>query len=302
MDQKVNDSELKHNSRTPVRFRVVQSNLPGQEDTYSATVIRRDTLTIDDLIRRIMSKRSELRPETLRTVFSLIKNELYEALEDGYNVDFEFGRVDVTLGGAFVHPSDRYDADIHLLQPRLNPSPLMKQRVARLKGINDTYNASRNGLQLEYITDANLPIPSGEAGNRNIIPTDFKGMLSIYGRYIRISGDNPANGLAFHCQETGETYTVSPDELLYNTASRLIVCPSFPPHRRLMDADGHHAVFKEPPPHPSSPEGNPSLSSHRPYAGMKSLQIKPLAPYLFIYFHLTYHISTIHMERTACFT
>ena len=150
MDQKVNDTDLKHNNRTPVRFRVVQSNLPGQEDTYSATVVRRDTLTIDDLIRRIMEKRSELRPETLRTVFSLIKNELYEALEDGYNVDFEFGRVDVTLGGAFVHPSDRYDADAHLLQPRLNPSPLMKQRVARLKGINDTYNSSRNGLQLEY--------------------------------------------------------------------------------------------------------------------------------------------------------
>ena len=167
MDQKVNDTDLKHNNRTPVRFRVVQSNLPGQEDTYSATVVRRDTLTIDDLIRRIMEKRSELRPETLRTVFSLIKNELYEALEDGYNVDFEFGRVDVTLGGAFVHPSDRYDADAHLLQPRLNPSPLMKQRVARLKGINDTYNSSRNGLQLEYITDASLPIPSGEAGNRN---------------------------------------------------------------------------------------------------------------------------------------
>lgn len=228
MDQKVNDTDLKHNSRTPVRFRVVQSNLPGQEDTYSATVVRRDTLTIDDLIRRIMEKRSELRPETLRTVFSLIKNELYEALEDGYNVDFEFGRVDVTLGGAFVHPSDRYDADAHLLQPRLNPSPLMKQRVARLKGINDTYNSSRNGLQLEYITDASLPIPSGEAGNRNVIPTDFKGMLSIYGRYIRISGDNPANGLAFHCQETGETHTVRPDELLYNTASRLIVCPTFP--------------------------------------------------------------------------
>ena len=158
----------------------------------------------------------------------MIKNELYEALEDGYNVDFEFGRVDVTLGGAFVHPSDRYDADAHLLQPRLNPSPLMKQRVARLKGINDTYNSSRNGLQLEYITDASLPIPSGEAGNRNVIPTNFKGMLSIYGRYIRISGDDPANGLAFHCQETGETHTVRPDELLYNTASRLIVCPTFP--------------------------------------------------------------------------
>lgn len=228
MDQKVNDIDLKHNNRVPVRFRVVQSNLPGQEDTYSAIVVRRDTLTIDDLIRRIMEKRSELRPETLRTVFSLIKNELYDALEDGYNIDFEFGRVDVTVGGAFVHPSDRYDADAHLLQPRLNPSPLMKQRVARLKGINDTYNAARNGLQLEYITDASLPIPSGEAGNRNVIPTDFKGMLSIYGRYIRISGDDPANGLAFHCQETDETYIVRPDELLYNTASRLIVCPTFP--------------------------------------------------------------------------
>lgn len=228
MDQKVNDSDLKKNNQVPVRFRIVKSNLPGQEETYSASVIRRDTLSIDELICRITEKRSELRPETLRAAFDLIKREIYDAIDNGYNVDFDFGRIDVSLGGAFVHPSDRYDADAHLLQPRLNPSPLMKQRVARLKGINDTYNASRNGLQLEYITDANLPISSGEAGNRNVIPTDFKGMLSIYGRYIRISGDNPANGLAFHCQETGETYTVSPNELLYNTASRLIVCPTFP--------------------------------------------------------------------------
>lgn len=228
MDQKVNDSDLKHNNRVPVRFRIMQSNLPGQEDTYSASVIRRNTLTIDNLINRLVERGTEYRPETLRSAFDLIKREIYEAIDNGYNVDFDFGRVDVTLGGAFVHPSDRYDADAHLLQPRLNPSPLMKQRVARLKGINDTYNASRNGLQLEYITDASLPIPSGEAGNRNVIPTDFKGMLSIYGRYIRISGDNPANGLAFHCQETGETHTVRPDELLYNTASRLIVCPTFP--------------------------------------------------------------------------
>lgn len=63
MDQKVNDSELKHNSRTPVRFRVVQSNLPGQEDTYSATVVRRDTLTIDDLIRRIMANGRNCAPK-----------------------------------------------------------------------------------------------------------------------------------------------------------------------------------------------------------------------------------------------
>lgn len=63
MDQKVNDTDLKHNNRTPVRFRVVQSNLPGQEDTYSATVVRRDTLTIDDLIRRIMENGQSYAPK-----------------------------------------------------------------------------------------------------------------------------------------------------------------------------------------------------------------------------------------------
>lgn len=228
MDQKVNDSDLKHNNRVPVRFRIMQSNLPGQEDTYSASVIRRNTLTIDNLINRLVERGTEYRPETLRSAFDLIKREIYEAIDNGYNVDFDFGRVDITIGGAFVHPSDRFDADTHRLQPRLNPSPLMKQHVARLKGINDTYNASRNGLQLEYITDASLPIPSGEAGNRNVISADFKGILSIYGRYIRISGDDPANGLAFHCQATGETYRIPPQEIQFNTPSRLIIFPTFP--------------------------------------------------------------------------
>lgn len=32
---------------------------------------------------------------------------------------------------------------------------------------------------------------------------------------------------------------------------------------------------------------------------MKSLQIKPLAPYPFIPFHLTYRMSATHVERTA---
>lgn len=35
---------------------------------------------------------------------------------------------------------------------------------------------------------------------------------------------------------------------------------------------------------------------------MKSLQIKPLAPYPFIPFHLTYHTPTTHVERTARLT
>ena len=57
MDQKVNDTDLKHNNRTPVRFRVVQSNLPGQEDTYSKdkVLIRYDERYTEELKRFVVS-------------------------------------------------------------------------------------------------------------------------------------------------------------------------------------------------------------------------------------------------------
>lgn len=46
------------------------------------------TLDIRDIAARVVEKRSEFRQETLVTTFNLLKEEIYEALADGYNVDF----------------------------------------------------------------------------------------------------------------------------------------------------------------------------------------------------------------------
>lgn len=227
MDQKTDDIDLARNSCVPVCFRVMKCNLPGREDLYSAKVFRRDTLTVEDLIARIAERGTELRPATLRAAFNLIKNEIYEAIDGGYNVDFDFGRVDVGFAGTFDLPSDHFDADLHRFEPRMNASPRMKQHVARLRGVNDTGSAVQRGLRIDYVVAVYHPAPYGLDDNPNVIPAGFEGVLAVIGNGIRIEGGDPANGISFHCPATGETHAVPPERINLNMASHLIVHPGF---------------------------------------------------------------------------
>ena len=91
MDKELPKSELPKPFRK-LSLRVSKSHLPGNA-SYKGSVVWQRTLSIDDIAARVVDKRSEYRKETLITTFNLLKREIYDAIEEGYNVDFGFGRV-----------------------------------------------------------------------------------------------------------------------------------------------------------------------------------------------------------------
>ena len=102
MDQEIPQSELPQRPNR-LRFRVGKSHLPGS-DGYKGSVADQRTLSIDDIAGRVVRKRTEYRQATLVSTFNLLKEEIYLALGEGLNVDFGFGRTDLTLRGAFEQP------------------------------------------------------------------------------------------------------------------------------------------------------------------------------------------------------
>ena len=94
MDKEIPKSELPKPFRK-LSLRVSKSHLPGNE-SYKGSVVWQRTLSIDDIAARVVDKRSEYRKETLITTFNLLKREIYDAIEEGYNVDFGFGRTELT--------------------------------------------------------------------------------------------------------------------------------------------------------------------------------------------------------------
>lgn len=90
MDKELPKSELPK-PLGKMHIRVSKSHLPDNE-SYKGSVVWQRTLDIEDIARRVVEKRSEYRPETLVNTFNLLKREIYDAIEEGFNVDFGFGR------------------------------------------------------------------------------------------------------------------------------------------------------------------------------------------------------------------
>lgn len=142
MDKELPKSELPKPFRK-LSLRVSKSHLPGNA-SYKGSVVWQRTLSIDDIAARVVDKRSEYRKETLITTFNLLKREIYDAIEEGFNVDFGFGRTEITLNGSFESLYEKFDPERHTLAPRLRPSPELKQRVANLRAVNETYQLDYN--------------------------------------------------------------------------------------------------------------------------------------------------------------
>ena len=119
MDKELPKSELPK-PLGKMHIRVSKSHLPGNE-SYKGSVVWQRTLDIEDIARRVVEKRSEYRPETLVTTFNLLKREIYDAIEEGFNVDFGFGRTEITLNGSFESLYEKFDPERHTLAPRLRP-------------------------------------------------------------------------------------------------------------------------------------------------------------------------------------
>lgn len=120
MDKEIPKSELPKPFRK-LSLRVSKSHLPGNA-SYKGSVVWQRTLSIDDIAARVVDKRSEYRKETLITTFNLLKREIYDAIEEGYNVDFGFGRTELTVNGPFESLYEKFDPNRHTLAPRLRPS------------------------------------------------------------------------------------------------------------------------------------------------------------------------------------
>ena len=142
MDKELPKSELPKPFRK-LSLRVSKSHLPGNA-SYKGSVVWQRTLSIDDIAARVVDKRSEYRKETLITTFNLLKREIYDAIEEGYNVDFGFGRTELTVNGPFESLYEKFDPNRHTLAPRLRPAPELKQRVANLRAVNETYQLDYN--------------------------------------------------------------------------------------------------------------------------------------------------------------
>ena len=127
--------------------------------------------------------------------------EIYGAIEDGFNVDFGLGRTELTVGGRFKTEFEKFDRERHAIRINLRPSP-------RLNQLADWFPAE----VIQFFPNAPLPNEVSIHNDRYlnqegrefcVIPAGYTLPLFIHGKRLKVMGDHPDVGIVIR-QEEGE--------------------------------------------------------------------------------------------------
>lgn len=212
------DKELPElpSSGHPVHIRLTPSNLPGGENVLTASVTLRETINIEQLAANLKESGFELRKETLVMAYTAMNNEIYKALNKGYNVDFGIAKVELCANGHFAGIHDEFDKRTHKLTPNLRPSPRLRQLVAELPVRNVSPNFRPNGPHPERLwTNTVKGLPD------NTFPGERAFTLFISGTRLKLMGELPGVGITLRNPETDERHFIVPNDVYPNQTNLL---------------------------------------------------------------------------------
>jgi DNA-binding domain/Domain of unknown function (DUF4469) with IG-like fold len=227
MDKKLSESELMLEPAR-VMVKLTKSNLPGDENSfYRGTLPLRYTLNIEDIAERTVKSRTSYRRETLIEVYRMMTEEIYSAIEKGWNVDFGLARTDLVVSGRFDSPYDKFDRKRHALQMRFRPSPRLNQLANRIPARVET-GLFGNGPAVTSV--GILYDPSTRSKDDplpyNCWPTGYDMPVFVYGRHLKLAGDTPEVGITLRCMESGEDCFIASRRAFINEAGVLgFQCP-----------------------------------------------------------------------------
>jgi hypothetical protein len=214
----------------------------SRKDDRSGRVISTGSLRIDDLINIAVSRRSDISPELMQAVYSLLRSIALEEVLGGKHVEFGLTHLSLGVDGIFIGDHASWDSSKNKLI--LNSATVVDVREA-IKDVEVTVlGMAQSGIYINTLTD----IVSEEV-NTSITPG---GGVNLVGVKIKIAGDDPAVGLYLTEINSETTFTVPKSSFLTNDPSKIsfIVPPDLIPGdyklKIVTQFSGHQSTLKEP--------------------------------------------------------
>lgn len=196
-----------------------KSQLPGQEPFYRGTLPFRQTLELDDIANRAVENRSSYSHGTLIACFTTMINEIYGAIEDGFNVDFGLARTELVVTGRFKTPLEKFDRERHAIRANLRPSPRLNQLADWFPVEVSSFNP--NAPLPNEVSIHNDHYQRQEGREFCVIPAGYSLPLFIHGRRLKLMGNHPDVGLVIRQEEGEKRYFITPDFVFINESTRL---------------------------------------------------------------------------------
>jgi len=185
--------------------------LTERKDDRFGRVVTSKSLNEDDLIKLVLTRRTDLSATTIKASIELVKEVAINELANGASVKFGLGYFNLTVNGVFIGDNATWDSSQHSLT--VNATPTAEVREAVKATVVNVRGMAASGLFVNSVTD----VTTGTVNSR-LTPG---GGVNLSGSRIKIDGSDPNVGIHLINQQTSAVVAIPPTSLLVNDPSRL---------------------------------------------------------------------------------
>jgi hypothetical protein len=187
------------------------NHLTDRSDDRYGRVVHIASVTEDELIARTVEEGTDLKSETIKAAYNLLKRVALKAVCRGEIVNFGLGYTTLDVEGSFIGDAPQWDGKTNRLTARITASKELREALkatpVRVLG------KAQEGNVINAVTD----VATGKA-NEVLTPG---GMANIKGNKIKIAGDSPDIGLFLTNQDTAEAVAVPMTAIGANDPSKI---------------------------------------------------------------------------------
>jgi len=197
-----------------IKANLYDNLLTEDPNDFTAKVSSERTLDVSDVCKSAATRGgASSSPETMEHNVNLFLKEMGYQLSDGYSVNTGYFTATTLIKGVFNSPSETFNPDKHSIIFQFNQGETLRKE---LPGIQvDILGVAESSIAVAQVTD----VKTGSINDRLTPARNLK----IKGYKLKVAGENPAVGIYFVNQTTGERTAVEASDMVTNNPSELII-------------------------------------------------------------------------------
>ena len=187
------------------------NHLTEDKSDYIAVPQTNGSLTVKDIVNDLIREGMEIKAETATDIITRFNRKAAERVLSGYNVNTGLVYMRPVIKGVFRDKT--WNPAVHSVYVTMNQGYDLRKAVADTTV--EILGEQATPLEIYTITDSTTGATDG---------TLTKGRnAELKGTYLKIAGDNPANGIVFRNIDTKEETRLTLADIVLNEPSRLLI-------------------------------------------------------------------------------
>lgn len=179
----------------PIKYYLQPNPVTPDPNDQSARVLPNASLTLEDIIAKMMQRGTTVTESDTRAVLNLFFDVVSDEVADGNFVNLPLANIRVGISGVFTSITDSFDPSRHSIRATLSPGLLLIEKMQKVR-LEKTLQPLPSPVIIEFL---NI-----NTNTTNSVLTPG-GIGQIVGEELKFNPNNPQEGIFFVAADGTET-------------------------------------------------------------------------------------------------